>query len=409
MTSFDQDIARLGDGRSETNTQALPKHRQVRGNGQDDIYLDFWPIGCGGPTQTPNWALFHRKLGRLAKSNDRISQCFLHPSAREWNTIIKNTKVLDDFIPLPRKCTEEPSASVFELEETRTASAEGLLLPAFHLAVDPTGDDLATDKHEAAAGLDPEGRALLKSSQIVSTGDESRAYVADKLRKMDLHPGSREQPSLGTRHSSLDLAAYNTADSFTKRWLPGTDVAYSWPPPPSSIRDKRVQFDIDAMQAPEDGPDYSLHSRASRGVRIMQIRGTEKVRDESEMLETAPWSWQEIGARIQNFAELQEPGGTDEAGGSSLEAAQVTSSGALEGENKAEGDIWRQRCLRLNSTGQQHPQTQPVDGGDSVGEGGKSQRRDAKKEEAEERHAGDERRRGVSTFLRKLTPRSRRG
>lgn len=110
--SLDPRTAKLDDTNPKSITQDLVRCHKARYKGLDDVYLEFWPIGCKGPSQTPNWELFDRKLGRFLNHNEKIREATT--SARTLHIMIKCRNVPGD--SLAQEPQPESSASDSKIE-----------------------------------------------------------------------------------------------------------------------------------------------------------------------------------------------------------------------------------------------------------------------------------------------------
>ncbi|CAN8098053.1 unnamed protein product [Discula destructiva] len=113
---------------------------------------------------------------------------------------------------------------------------------------------------------------------------------------------------------------------------------------------RKVKFDAEAMQAPENGPLFSWRSSKDRAVLRAAKVSQEKCKAQIDGIRRSS-SIKSIGARIRKFAELQKTVGNEEAD-AFLKAKKSESRKGANSDGVEDHKIWRQRCSQLNRDGQ---------------------------------------------------------
>lgn len=173
MTS-DNAIAESGDAKPISIPQDPFEQHKVRYKALDDIYLGFWPLGCEGPSQTPDWELFDRKLDSLLANNQKLREATAPASTLQM--VLSIRRRTDDSVHLqkePRPEARATSDSEIELV-SRPGSVDGLYAHPVHV-VDIQDEESRNDTDSDYEWSLPETPPLLPAL------DDSWTLVAEEL------------------------------------------------------------------------------------------------------------------------------------------------------------------------------------------------------------------------------------
>lgn len=224
---------------------------------------------------------------------------------------------------------------------------------------------------------------------------EKEPFHLDRLvQRYSLSPEHDKQLEQDDKGYSSSVSTSDDEDEHVK--------AANIPLPPSPQRKKkRVTFDAEAMQAPEDGPELTWRNADHRA--ILRAREDNEILNAKvdEVLSTM--SHEEIGARIKTFVKLQETVGLDAADAFLMRDQKEEGTGPLDEEDDDDDDeVWRQRALDFNS-GAQQPKTQRANSAvpDKVSEDEAGDRRSWFDDWSDEDEVSEGRLKRVSTLILK--------